>query len=70
MNDDPIVSQIRGEREKLAAAFDFNVHAIFEVLRKREAAVGERLIRQSGARMHSAAASKDDRDISSTSSDS
>ncbi len=29
MNDDPIVASVRKIREDLAAAFDYDVHAIF-----------------------------------------
>lgn len=46
MNDDPIVASVRKVREELAAAFDYDVHAIFEDLRRREADLGERLVRQ------------------------
>jgi hypothetical protein len=46
MNDDPIVASVRKVREELAAAFDYDVHAIFADLRRREADLGERLVRQ------------------------
>jgi hypothetical protein len=57
MNDDPIVASVRKIREKLSAAFGFDVHAIFADLRRREAALGDRLVRQPEAqgpneRMH------------------
>ena len=47
MNDDPIVASVRKIREELAAAFDYDVHAIFADLRRREAGVGDRLVMQS-----------------------
>jgi hypothetical protein len=47
MIDDPIVASVRKIRDELAAAFDYDVHAIFTDLRRREAALGDRLVRQS-----------------------
>jgi hypothetical protein len=47
MNDDPIVAAVRKIRDELAAAFDYDVHAIFADLRRREAGLGDRLVRQS-----------------------
>jgi hypothetical protein len=46
MNDDPIVASVRKVREELAAAFRYDVHAIFADLRRREGALGDRLVRQ------------------------
>ena len=46
MNDDPIVASVRKVRDELAAAFDYDVHAIFADLRRREADLGDRLVRQ------------------------
>ncbi|NLS93707.1 MAG: hypothetical protein GXX96_16225 [Planctomycetaceae bacterium] len=46
MDDDPIVASVRKIREELSAAFGFDVHAIFADLRRREAALGDRLVRQ------------------------
>ena len=46
MNDDPIVASVRKVREELAAAFNYDVHAIFADLRRREADLGDRLVRQ------------------------
>ena len=46
MIDDPIVASVRAVREALAAAFNYDVHAIFEDMRQREAALGKRLIHQ------------------------
>ena len=45
MNDDPIVAPVRKVRDELAA-FDYDVHAIFADLRRREADLGDRLVRQ------------------------
>ena len=45
MWEDPIVQEVRREREKLAAQFNFDVDAIFEDLRKRQSTLGERLVR-------------------------
>ena len=46
MNDDPIVASVRKIREELAAAFDYDVHAVFADLRRREAGLGNRLVTQ------------------------
>ncbi len=46
MPEDPIVAEIHRTREALAADFDFDVKAIFADLRKRQVALGERLIRK------------------------
>ena len=46
MWEDPIVAEVHRTREKLAAKFDFDVKAIFADLRKRQAALGARLVRQ------------------------
>ena len=58
MKNDPIVQQVHETRDRLAAAFDYNVARIFEDMRSREKLVGDRLkdfrnspnktIRQSG----------------------
>jgi hypothetical protein len=44
--EDPIVAEIHRTRKELAAAFDFDVKAIFADLRKRQTALGARLVRQ------------------------
>jgi hypothetical protein len=52
MWEDPIVEEVRREREKLAAQFGFDVDAIFEDLRKRQKTLGGRLVgpkKQKGA---------------------
>ncbi len=46
MNDDPIVASVRKIRDELAAAFDYDVHAMFADLRRREAGLGDRLVTQ------------------------
>lgn len=46
MWEDPIVEEVHRIREELAAQFDFDIKAIFADLRKRQAALGERLVRQ------------------------
>jgi len=46
MWEDPIVAAVHRTREKLAAAFNFDVKAIFADLRKRQAALGERPVPQ------------------------
>jgi len=45
MWEDPIVAEVRRTREELAAAFEFDVKAIFADLRKRQTALGARLVR-------------------------
>jgi hypothetical protein len=44
MWDDPIVAEVRRVREELSARFDFDPKAIFEDMRTRQAALGERLV--------------------------
>jgi len=44
MYDDPIVDEVRKTRERLAKELDFDVGAIFEDLRKRQAKLGTRLV--------------------------
>jgi hypothetical protein len=46
MMEDPIVFEVRQIREQLARQFNFDVHAIFEDLRKRQALVESRLVRR------------------------
>ncbi len=46
MWEDPIVLEVRRIREELAAQFNFDVGAIFEDIRKRQATLGSRLIRR------------------------
>lgn len=46
MWEDPIIAEIHRTRESLAAKFDFDVAAIFADLRKRQTALGTRLVLQ------------------------
>lgn len=46
MWEDPIVAEVDRAREMLAAKFHFDVEAIFADIRKRQAALGERLVPQ------------------------
>ena len=46
MDDDPIVAAVRKVRDDLAAAFGYDVHAIFADLRRRESDVRDRLVKQ------------------------
>lgn len=48
MWEDPIVAEVHRTREELAAKFDFDVKAIFADLRKRQVALGSRLVRPKG----------------------
>ena len=44
MWEDPIVAEVRRTREQLAARFGFDVKAIFDDLRTRQAMLGNRLV--------------------------
>ncbi len=58
MKVDPIVAAVRQIKEQLAAAFDYDVHAIFTDMRKRESQFGGRLVSQpapKNAEQHGAA---------------
>ena len=46
MWEDPIVEEVHRIREKLAAEYNFDVKAIFADLRKRQIALGGRLVPQ------------------------
>jgi hypothetical protein len=46
MLNDPIVAEVRRIREELARQCDFDVAVIFENLRERQKAVGNRLVRR------------------------
>jgi hypothetical protein len=46
MWEDPILADVHRTREKLAAAYNFDVTAYFADLRERQAALGERLVHQ------------------------
>ena len=44
MWEDPIVAEVHRTREKLAAEYNFDITAFFADLRKRQAALGGRLV--------------------------
>jgi putative N-acetylmannosamine-6-phosphate epimerase len=46
MWEDPIVAEIHRNREKLAAEYNYDITAFFADLRKRQAALGDRLVHQ------------------------
>lgn len=46
MHEDPIVAEVRKIREQLASQFNYDIHAIFEDLRRHQSQYGARLIRQ------------------------
>jgi len=46
MQDDPIIAAVREIKERLAAAFGYDDHAIFSDMRKRESQFGGRLVSQ------------------------
>ena len=46
MWEDPIVAEVHRTREKLAAEFNFDIAAFFADLRKRQTALGARLVPQ------------------------
>ena len=46
MWEDPIVAEVHRTREKLAAEYNFDITAFFAGLRKRQAALGGRLVHQ------------------------
>ena len=46
MYEDPIVDEVRKTRERLAEKYNFDVEAIFEALRKRQGALGKKLVRR------------------------
>ena len=46
MWEDPIVAEFHRTREKLAAQYNFDVGAFFADLRRRQAALGGRLVHQ------------------------
>ena len=46
MWEDPIVAEVHRTREKLAAQFNYDLGAFFADVRKRQASLGSRLVRQ------------------------
>lgn len=58
MWEDPIVLEVRRKREELSAKFNFDIRAIFTDMRKRQNALGSRLVRlKKGDKTEQAAAS-------------
>jgi len=47
MKEDPIVAEVRQVREQLARQHNYDLHAIFEELRQKQASLGARLVRLS-----------------------
>jgi hypothetical protein len=45
MQEDPIVAEVHRIRQQLAAKYNFDVSAFFADVRKRQAALGGRLVR-------------------------
>ncbi len=43
MMNDPIVNEVRKNREQLAKKFNYDIHAIFTDVRKRQFLLGNRL---------------------------
>lgn len=50
MWDDPIVKEVREIRKELSARFNFDVHAIFEDLRKKQITGGSQIIRHNSCK--------------------
>jgi hypothetical protein len=46
MWEDPIVAEVHRSREKLAAEYNYDLRAFFADVRKRQASLGSRLVRQ------------------------
>lgn len=46
MWEDPIVAEVHRIRAELAAQYEFDVHAFFADMRRRQAALGPRLVAQ------------------------
>ena len=44
MWEDPIVAEVHRIRQELSARFDFDIHAMFADMRKRQATLGSRLV--------------------------
>ena len=58
MWEDPIVAEVHRTREKLAAEYNYDIKAFFADIRKRQAALGARLVRQKKAAEPGAAADR------------
>jgi len=59
MWEDPIVAEVHRNREKLAAECNYDVGAFFADVRKRQASLGSRLVRQTRPAEPSAEADRD-----------
>ena len=46
MWEDPIVAEVHRTREKLTAEYNYDIGAFFADVRKRQASLGSRLVRQ------------------------
>lgn len=57
MWEDPIVKEVREIRKELSARFNFDVHAIFEDLRKKQNSIDSKLIRYKSSKNAEQAAS-------------
>jgi hypothetical protein len=44
MEDDPILAEVRAIRDKLAAKFNYDVHAIAKYLRERQRKGGHKVV--------------------------
>jgi hypothetical protein len=44
MSFDPVVDEVRQARDEIARRFDYNLRAIFEDARKRQAASGRKVV--------------------------
>ena len=51
MWEDPIVAEIHRTRKAMAEKFNYDIGAFFADLRKRQAALGDRLVRVNGPPM-------------------
>jgi len=61
MYEDPIIDEVLKTRERLAEKYNFDVRAIFEELRKRQATVGKRIVQRERKRIaYQAAVSEPD----------
>jgi hypothetical protein len=59
MWEDPIVAEVHRIREQLAAQFNFDVKAMFADMRKRQAALGSRLVSRDSTAEPAAEADRD-----------
>ena len=59
MHKDPIVNEVRKIRERLSEKHNFEVRAIFDDIRKRQASLGSRLVYHKKIRSSGQSASPD-----------